>query len=78
MSDVEIKGIELTFDLENITITEYRSFAKGSLTSDDDDIVLAKTTGKKIEYFQGLSQPDYRRVLNAFFKKAREPLSDPT
>ena len=77
MADVKIGDTELTFDLEKITITEYRDFAKGSFTDGEDDSVLAKVTGQPVEYFSALSQPAYRRVLVAFFKKAREPLSDP-
>jgi hypothetical protein len=75
--DVTIGGIEITFDLELITITEYRKFATGALLSADDDEILARVCGQPVEWVGGLSQPSYRRLTAAFFKKAREPLSDP-
>ena len=75
--DIKIKDIDLTFDLEKISMTEYRQFSKGNLLDEEDDLVLAKTSGQPVEFFRGLSQVDYRRVVTAFFKKAREPLADP-
>ena len=75
--DVEIKGEGIDIDLEQLTISEYRKFAQGSMLDSEDDALLAKVTGKTVEWVQGLSQPAYRRLLAAFFRKAREPLADP-
>ncbi len=77
MADLTIGGVEVTFDLEKITITEHRKFAKGSMLEEEDDEILAKVTGQSVEWVRGLSQVDYRRVLLGYFKKSREPLSDP-
>jgi hypothetical protein len=71
-------GRELVFDLDRLSMREYRAFCKGSLLSEDDDQLLAKVTGLPVESFGDLPQPEYRRVLAAFFTKAREPLADPT
>ena len=77
MADVNINGLEITFDLERITITEYRKFATGALLSADDDEILARVCGQPVEWVGALSQPNYRRLTAAFFKAAREPLNDP-
>ncbi len=77
MSDVNINDVEITFDLEKITITEYRKMAKGLLLEDEDDALLARVGDVTLEWLQGLSQPKYRRYVKAFFDKAREPLADP-
>ena len=77
MADVNINELEITFDLEQITITEYRKFATGALLSAEDDEILARVCGRTVEWVGALSQPNYRRLAAAFFKKAREPLADP-
>lgn len=77
MADITINGVDIDFDLEQITITEYRKFAKGQMLNAEDDIILAKVSGQTVEYIQALSHSSYRRMLSAFFKKAREPLADP-
>ena len=77
MADITIAGVELVFDLECVTIAEYRSFAKGSFTEEGDDDILARACGQTVEWVRGLSQPNYRRVLKGFFDKARAPLADP-
>jgi len=74
---ITIGGVDITFDLEKITITEYRKFATGALLSADDDEILARVCGQPVEWVGALSQPNYRRLTAAFFKAAREPLNDP-
>jgi hypothetical protein len=65
------------FDFDKITIAEYRKFAGGSLMEEADDELLAKVTGMTVEAIRGLSHTEYRRLLQRFFKAAREPLADP-
>ncbi len=77
MADVVIGETELVFDLEKLTITEYRKFAGGTMLDEQDDELLARVLDKPVEWLRTLSQPNYRRVLNAFFEKARSPLDDP-
>ena len=77
MADLKIGEDEITYDLEQITITEHRKFSKGSMLDEEDDEILAKVINKPVEWVRGLSQANYRRVLLGYFKKAREPLSDP-
>lgn len=77
MADLKLKDEDITIDMEQLTIAEYRKFATGSMLESEDDGLLAKVTGKPVEWVQGLSQPNYRRLLAAFFKAARDPLADP-
>jgi hypothetical protein len=70
-------GQEIIFDLDKISIREYRKFATGSMMSEDDDTLLAKVSGLTVEDIGNLPQPQYRLLLRAFFEKAREPLADP-
>lgn len=75
--DIVIGGVELTFDLSKLSMKDFRRFAAGGMLNEDDDKVLAQVTGQPAEWFGELSQPDYRRVLKAFFTKAGAPLADP-
>ncbi len=77
MADITVGGKELTFDLDKLAMKDFRRFASGGLLNEEDDKVLAQVTGEPVEFFGELSQPDYRRVLKAFFTKAGSPLSDP-
>jgi hypothetical protein len=71
-------GREIVFDLDKLSMREYRAYCKGSLLNDDDDQVLGRVTGLPAETFGDLPQPEYRRVVTAFLAKAREPLADPS
>jgi hypothetical protein len=70
-------GREVTVNLDAITVREYRALFDRDQEQSDEDIVIAKAAGLTVEELLDLSQPDYRRVIAAFFKKAREPLNDP-
>lgn len=70
-------GRELAVDLTKITITEYRRLFKNETTPEEEDAFLAPCFGLTLEQFQALSYPDYKRVTNAFFEAAKNPLADP-
>lgn len=76
-TDITIGDVDVVIDLEKLTITEYRKFASGGMLDDQDDELLARVVGQPVEWVRGLSQPNYRKLLRAFFKKASEPLADP-
>jgi len=77
MSDLKIGNVEITFDVEAVTVTEHRKFAKGSMLEDQDDGFLAKVTGQPVEWIRGLTWQFYRRLVAGYFAKANSPLSDP-
>ena len=69
-------GRELNFDLNRVTIKEYRELFK-SEDPNAEDQVYAKAAGVDVEELQTLGVEDYRRMVKAFFDKARQPLNDP-
>jgi len=70
-------GRELTVDLTKISIREYRRLFKDETTPEEEDALLAPCFGLTLEEFEALPYPDYKRVTNAFFERAKNPLSDP-
>jgi len=78
MSDIEVGGYEVTFDLSKMTIKEYRSTYDPAQPEGDADEIMARCAdGITLEELQSLSYPDWRLFGRAFFKKAQEPLADP-
>lgn len=77
MADITLSdGKEINFDLDKITIKEYRGLFETS-QDEEDYSTIAKASGLKPEEIAGLSYNDWRRLTRAFFKKASEPLEDP-
>lgn len=77
MADITLKdGREITFDLDKITIKEYRALFETS-QDEEDYATIAKASGLNPDDVAGLSYSDWRRLTRAFFKKAAEPLEDP-
>jgi hypothetical protein len=70
-------GVEIVFDLDRITIKEYRTLFEDRQTDEAGDAIIAKCTGLTVDQVQSLGQNEWRRLVKAFFAKAREPLSDP-
>jgi hypothetical protein len=64
-------------DLSRVTIADYRRVTNSRITEPKGDDVLAAAAGLTVEQVQALPFQDYRRLLQAFFKAAGEPLSDP-
>ena len=71
-----VNGTEYTFDLNAITIGEYRKIFDSN-DPQADDATYAKAAGITVEELQSLGVEDYRRLVKAFFEKARRPLDDP-
>lgn len=70
-------GGVVTFDLNKVTRKQYTDFARGKMTDDQDNALLAKVTGLRVAQIENLTQPEFRRLVRAFYKKAMEPLADP-
>jgi hypothetical protein len=70
-------GRDLSVDLHKITIREYRSLFDRAQPQENEDALIARCVGMTLDEYLSLSQPDYRRVGEAFLKRAREPLADP-
>jgi hypothetical protein len=70
-------GSTIKVDMGRISIREYRELLA---TKDQvrEDELLAQAAGLTVDELLDLPQPDYRLVVDAFFKTARAPLADPT
>jgi hypothetical protein len=78
MADFVLKdGTEITFDLDAVSISEYRQFAKGAMTEEQDDEIIARASGLPLETIRKMGQETFRRFLQAFFMKSTRPLDDP-
>jgi hypothetical protein len=78
MADITLSdGREITFDLNKISIREYRALFKTTQPDDEEYASLAKVCGLKPDDVASLGYVDWRKLCLAFFNKAREPLADP-
>jgi hypothetical protein len=70
-------GREIFFDLNRITVREWRSLFKEDQPTDEEDAILAKAAGIEPAEIEKLGHTDWRRFAGAFFKRAGDPLEDP-
>jgi len=78
MADLVLQdGKEITFDLRAFTTKEYLGMFDSRESDTRSDKTLAKACGMEHKELLALPFEDYRRVLDAFFKKCNAPLSDP-
>lgn len=66
-----------TFDLHEVTRKQYSDFRLGRLTDDGDNALLSRVTGVDVSTIEAMPLLEFRRMVQAFFKKATEPLADP-
>ena len=77
MADVTLSdGREITFDLLKISQKEYRALFSNAQPDTEGDEIVGRCCGMSAEEVGDLPQPDYRRLVRAFFKRASEPLDD--
>lgn len=77
MADVVLSGREITFDLEKMTIKEFRELFDPNQSDEKGDEIIARVSGMTADDISALSFVDYKKLSKAFFKKAKEPLADP-
>ena len=70
-------GTKGKIDKSRVTLREWRDFWNFLTPDEQNDKLLQRTTGLKLEYIQGLLLDDYRRLTEAFRIKCLSPLSDP-
>jgi len=70
-------GREINFNMNAMTLGEYEGLFDSKKTQQDDRAIIARVSGLEPEEFKELGFLDYRRLLAAFFAKARAPLDDP-
>lgn len=67
-------GSEIGLDLYKLSVAEYRSMFDGAEAETE---AVAKVTGLTVDQVTALPWPDYRQIVAALVKAAREPLADP-
>jgi hypothetical protein len=79
MADITLQnGREIAFDLSAMTLREYRGLFDPKQPQSQEDEIAARVSGLTVDEYLDLPQPDWRRLMTALLKKAREPLSDPS
>ena len=75
MADITLSdGREITLDFTKLTLKEYRALFDKAQAVDDEDTIVARVCGIEIDEYQSLSYADWKRLLQAFFKRSREPV----
>ena len=78
MADITLSdGREITFDLNKISIKEYRALFCPEQPDAEEYEFLARVSGLSADEVGSLGFDDWRRFARAFFEKARQPLADP-
>ena len=79
MTDVVLSnGKEIEIDLHKITVREWRDLVSDKGDQEQEDELTARICGMTVDEMLILPQPDYRKLLQAIVRKAREPLADPS
>jgi len=78
MADIILSdGKEITFDLSKMTYGQYQGLFDKEEAEEKSDETIFRVAGITAEEAKTFSFVDYRRLIDAFFRKTREPLSDP-
>jgi hypothetical protein len=78
MADITLSdGRQVVIDLNRVSMREFRALLDKDQKMEEGDATLAKAVGMAPEELLGLGHTDYRLLVAAFFKAAREPLADP-
>ncbi len=78
MADITLAdGREITFDLGQLTVKEYRALFDPKQSQADEDATLAKVTGLGIEGVVDLPLQEWKRIYRAFLTACAQPLADP-
>lgn len=70
-------GRELTADLSQLTIGQYRQLLNPQQEQVEEDETIGRVFGLTAVEVVNLPYPDYRRLTSVFFKRAADPLADP-
>ena len=70
-------GKKLDFDLNLVTVREFRTLFVEGNPQENEDAILAKAFGLTADDLLDFTQPDYRMAVKTFFDAAKAPLDDP-
>ena len=78
MADIVLSnGREITFNLELLTLREFRLLFDKSQPQETEDVILSKVCGMTADEYRDLPYMEWRRLTFNLFKRLRDPLSDP-
>jgi hypothetical protein len=66
------EGLEVEFDFNAVTTSEWRKLFKGELTTDEEDAAISKITGVDASSLGNLSIKEYKRLILAIAKASNE------
>jgi hypothetical protein len=70
-------GKTITVDISELTVSEWRNFTTARGTVKDENAVISKCTGLKVDEIESMAFQEFRRVVQTIVKLASEPLADP-
>lgn len=77
MADLTMEdGSEITVDLTQISLREYRALFDKTQTPEEEDAVLCRVFGLTLEEYQTLPYQTWKRLTMLFFERARSPLAE--
>jgi serine/threonine protein kinase HipA of HipAB toxin-antitoxin module len=69
-------GREITFDLDALTLEEYRFLLSPKQKREDEDAIMARVCGITPEDYRKIPFRTWRRLCRAFLEHAQEPLAE--
>lgn len=70
-------GKTITFDFHKITFKEWRGLFDKDQPDDVSNAKIAKVCGLTVSEFDDLSFADHFLLMQEFWKRSRDPLTDP-
>lgn len=70
-------GRGITFDLDALTLDEYRHLLSPKQEREREDEIMARVCGMTADEYKAIPYRTWRHLCRAFLEKAREPLADP-
>ena len=75
MADITLSnGREITFDLACLSLREFRGLFDKTQPQEAEDKIIAKVCGMTADEYLDLPYEEWKRILVAFFKRARSPV----
>lgn len=70
-------GKKIYIDISKLTYRDYIYIFSASVTEERYNKIISGVCGVTMDEMLDMAYPDQRRMLDAFFKKTREPMNDP-
>ncbi len=70
-------GIEITFDLSQMTYGQWKGLFDPKESDEKSDVTIARVAGITPKKLNALPYLEYKALFQAFLKKCREPLASP-